>query len=107
MKELMNQETVKIILAVIFVAVMLVYINVRGEAALPEVNDEVVMEIADTLENGTEDSTAPPVTTEPEPVAEPEVVETPSFLDSFDEDALIGEYDDVQTGIDLLNNPLQ
>ena len=107
----MNQDTVKIILAVIFVAAMFVYINVRKEAVLPEVNDEVIVETADTPENVVDNepggSPVSPVTTDPESAVEPEVLRIPSFLDSFDEDTLIGESDDVQAGIDLLNNPLQ
>ena len=47
------------------------------------------------------------VTNEEINVSENETSEIPDFLESFNEDELEEEFGDVQTGIDLLDNPLQ
>ena len=107
----MNQDTVKIILAVVFVAAMFVYINIYGTGNSTEMTNEDQIKTMDTVEdevmNEADIPLAPPVIREIEPSTDSDEAEIPSFLDSFDENALESEFDDVQTGIDLLNNPLQ
>jgi len=90
-------------------------------ANLPDSNMVTTPEpamVVDLMENEpieeVAEATSPPVNEEIEvapvesvDVEEPTATEIPPFLESFDESALESEFDDVQTGIDLLNNPLQ
>ena len=107
----MKEDTVKIILSVVFVIAMFLYINLVGIESSTDVANEEQIDAMDTVENEVMNEPdillAPPIINEINPDTDLSGVEIPSFLDSFNEDALEGEFDDVQAGIDLLNNPLQ
>ena len=102
------KEQTTIIVAILFVLVFSIYLVFYSGESIAPPEPEMVTEVLDIpvgddtetelsgeefdALNDAEMQTAP---------------ETPDFLDSFDEGALEEEFDDVQSGIDLLNNPLQ
>jgi len=109
----MKQEAATIIFAIIFIAVLGFYLvlNTTEDASMPE-----TAIIADVLDEPTENSQEEIVDVLPQQTLEEEQdvaagvtdeVDASSFLDSFDSQAIEGEFEDVQAGIDLLNNPLQ
>ena len=113
MKFTMNQQTATISFAIIFFLVLGLYLAFFG-AENPEVSSPtVITEVSD------EEEPLPKFTGDvPEIIPErdeegataPEPVNTgtpPPIFDSFDEEALGEEFDDIQAGIDLLNNPLR
>ena len=111
----MNQQTATIITAVIFAAVFAFYLALPGSGDVVEPETAIVVDVIEEVVNDTpgngERQEIPTVSEEtPEESADDSgstATDTPDFLDSFDEGLLEEEFDDVQTGIDLLNNPLQ
>lgn len=108
----MDQEKAVTIFSVIFLAAILVYVNLPPSVEVETGQSASVVDaIPDVISNFTID--------EPEPTEINEASETSGptetdqgneelfDLDSLDEDALEGEFQDIQSGIDLLNNPLQ
>lgn len=116
MRFTMSQQTATIIFSVIFLIAFGVYVNLvpvhepvsEQSAGIIEIDAEE----EETLEEPESPSTnEAPVAEEVEienggAGAEPADNETPSFS-SFDETELESEFEDIQAGIDLLNNPLR
>jgi len=111
----MNQQTAIIAFSVIFVFSVIFYANLDNQGEVAPSEPAMVVDLIEDGTVGDVSGDIPPATNEviniepEEPVVTEESTdtETPPILEAFDDNALEGEFDDIQTGIDLLNNPLQ
>lgn len=105
----MSKENIQIVAAVVFVFLLIFYFPrvITEDTVIPE--PETAVE--PVTEDSAEKAAAPPAAKGEGDVTESdsqdEEDKTPDFLDSFDEGVLGKESDDIQSGLDLLNNPLQ
>ena len=111
MKFTLNQQTATISFAIIFMVAIFFYADTRTKEnviAEPEATTSVA-EISDGFVTSDIENipTPEPESVDIENTPAPDVTETPPFLDSLDEDALGKEFENIQAGIDLLNNPLR
>ena len=95
----MNKENVQMVVAVA-VLLLLSFVSTASPDSAPEAETAIVV---DSVEGTIVENVEPEVTQE---VTE-EIPEVPDFLESFNEDELEEEFGNVQTGIDLLDNPFQ
>jgi len=107
----MKQEAATIIFATIFIIAFVFYLNlgVTKDASIHE-TATLVDALDEPVENLAEDTDTAPTQPTPEDeqaIAKSDEIDTSSFLDSFNEQNIEEEFEDIQTGIDLLNNPLQ
>ena len=113
MKFAMNQQTATISFAIIFLVVFGLYFKffiaenskTPTSTAITEVvsEEESVPEFIDVTPDVIFEEDNSSATSQESTSSE----EQPPAFDSFNEDALGKEFDDIQTGIDLLNNPLR
>jgi len=106
----MKQEAAIIIFSVIFIVMFGLYLSLGIVEDAPVRETATVVDALDEpIENSAEDADAASLQQAPEDeqdIAKSIEVDT-SLLDSFDQQDIEGEFEDVQIGIDLLNNPLQ
>lgn len=113
MRFTMSQQTATISFTIIFFLAFGLYFRffVTEKPEVPE--PTVITEVSNEKESLPEfTGDAPEVISEKDEgdvtVQEPAATATPPpVFDSFNEDALGKEFDNIQTGIDLLNNPLR